>query len=85
MERQSILRGLSGERGRYALENKKNANKFDRRKQLRGNTFFIKGRKSVNLSKQPNHSCCLPYLQTQCGNHRLLRHLKHVDSVKQDE
>lgn len=34
----------------YALENKKGANKFDRRKQITGNYFFlIKGRKSVNF------------------------------------
>lgn len=49
MQRQSIQKGLSGERDWYVLENKKDANKFDRRKQVTGNNFFIKGRKSVNF------------------------------------
>lgn len=40
---------MSGEREQYVLENKKDANKFDRGKQVTGNNFFIKGRKSVNF------------------------------------
>lgn len=49
MEQQSIERGLSGEKQHYVLENKKYANKSDRRKQVTRNYFFIKGRKSVNF------------------------------------
>lgn len=42
MEQQFTERGLSGERQCYVLENKKDANKYDKRKQVTGNNFFEK-------------------------------------------
>lgn len=64
MEHQSTDRGLHGERQCYILENKKDANKTDRRKKVtRSNSLSNTGRQEdcELLSKQPNPSCCLPY------------------------
>lgn len=49
MEQQFTERGLSGERQCYVLENKKDANKFDKRKQVTRNNFFFEVRKSVKF------------------------------------
>lgn len=87
MEQQSIERGLSGERQLYILENKKDANKFDKRKQVTGNIFFNQRQEVCELlSKKPNNSYCLPYhIKKKSGNHPFLRHLRQIDSVKLDD